>query len=155
MFRLIAPEWCPTGLGSGILKTCSVPEQVLCGSGLWMWAVDHNQKGPGLVLETELNNYSVSLMPKTNSSLLRWRKLLAMNSWGNVSMLGFQIFSFLIKFCNLHGPTSTNSPLGLYVRSITSVTHEGFMERCSKLAPRSGFKAFIFINCTFLCLLWV
>ena len=72
----------------------SVPEQVLCGSGVWMWAEGHNQKGPDLVLQTELNNCSVSLMPKINSSLLKWQKHSAKSSWGNVSMLGIQIFSF-------------------------------------------------------------
>ena len=71
-----------------------MPEQVLCGFGVWMWAEGHNQKGPDLVLETELNNYSVSLMPKTNSSLIKWQKLSAKSSWRNISMLGIQIFSF-------------------------------------------------------------
>lgn len=44
-----------------------------------------------------------------------------------------------------------------YVRSVTSVSHVGSMitgnsQRCSKLAPSSGFKSFIFIDCTFVAL---
>lgn len=59
-----------------------------------MWEVDLNKKEPGLVLETELNNYHVNLMLKANSSLSRWLELSAKSSQGSVSVLGIQILSF-------------------------------------------------------------
>lgn len=59
-----------------------------------MQEVDHNKKEPGLGLEIKLNNYSVNLMQKTNSSLLRWLELSAKSSQGNFSVLSIQILYF-------------------------------------------------------------
>lgn len=88
------PPMEPQRVGLKHLKgTLKAKVSLMC-SGLWMWEVDLNKKEPGLVLETELNNYRVNLMLKANSSLLRWLELSAKSSQGNVSVLGIQILSF-------------------------------------------------------------
>lgn len=94
-------------------------------------------------------------MLKTTAFLIRWPELSAKSSQGNVSVLGMFTFSFMIKFCSLHCPTSVNSPHRSML-DITSVFMQnpgitGNFQHLVQPGPSSGLKHFIYLYLLSLC----